>query len=187
MVFPEKRITLSNEKACIFRTPAPEDATEIVKFLRLVAVETPYLTSYPEEITITSEDEEKKINEVRTDPLSSMIAVFCDSRLIGLATLDPVSKRSKLSHRSTTGIAILSEYWGMGIGNILINELTFLAAQVGYEQVELSVHRSNSRAIHLYQRQNFEVYGRLEKAIKFKDGTYCDEYLMVKRLNSAGD
>lgn len=187
MIFPEKRITLTNKKTCVFRTPAPDDAADVLDFLHATAEETAFLTSYPEEITITVEEEAKKLSTMQTDPLSTMIAVFYETRLIGLASLSPVANRSKLIHRATIGIAILSDFWGMGIGGLLINELSCAAAQAGYEQIELGVHRNNSRAIKLYQRYGFEVYGRLDKAIKFKDGSYCDEYFMIKRLNFTDD
>lgn len=187
MLVTEKKITLSNEKVCVFRSPVPEDAGAVLDFLRTTAIETSFLTRYPEEITITVEEESKKLDALRTDPLSTMIAVFCEDRLIGLAGIDPVAYRSKLQHRASLGIAILSDYWRMGIGGLLLNELSFLAVQMGFEQIELSVHRSNSRAIQLYRRHNFEVYGRLDNAIKFKDGTYCDEYFMVKNLNLTND
>ena len=38
------------------------------------------------------------------------------------------------------------------------------------------------KAVNLYKSQGFEEYGLRKEAIKFKDGKYLDEILMMKRL-----
>jgi ribosomal protein S18 acetylase RimI-like enzyme len=49
--------------------------------------------------------------------------------------------------------------------------------------VELEVASPNHKAIELYKKFGFKIYGTRENGFKFKDGTYCDEYLMLKRIN----
>ena len=50
------------------------------------------------------------------------------------------------------------------------------------EQLELDVLTDNQRAIKMYQGFGFEIVGRIPHALKYADGTYGDEYLMVKRM-----
>lgn len=48
--------------------------------------------------------------------------------------------------------------------------------------MELAVISTNERALALYHKMGFEKFGKCVKGFKYKDGTYADEYLMVKFL-----
>ena len=50
------------------------------------------------------------------------------------------------------------------------------------EQAELEVVSANAAAIRLYQKLGFEITGTLPWAFKYKDGSYADFLLMVKKL-----
>jgi ribosomal protein S18 acetylase RimI-like enzyme len=50
------------------------------------------------------------------------------------------------------------------------------------EQIELEVVKDNTKAFSLYKKMGFEVMGTLPNNMKYKDGTYTDAYLMVKKL-----
>ena len=183
MRFSEKKLSLANKKTCVFRSLLATDAEATLAFLCSVSEQTLFLNRYPEEVETDVEAEAKMLSDSLSDPASVMIAAFCEDGLVAVGSIYPVARREKIKHRASMGIAVLSAYWGMGIGTMLLNEMILCAALAGYEQVELSVARENSRAIRLYQRHDFEVYGRLENAFKFRDGSYCDEYFMAKRLN----
>ena len=82
-------------------------------------------------------------------------------------------------HRSEEGI------WGLGIGKAMITYLTDLAGQIGVEQIDLEVVEGNDSAKALYEKCGFVETGRRVRALKYDDGTYRDEILMVifiKRL-----
>lgn len=50
------------------------------------------------------------------------------------------------------------------------------------EQIELDVVVENERAQKLYEKFGFEVCGRKKNALKYGDGSYADEYMMVLML-----
>lgn len=52
----------------------------------------------------------------------------------------------------------------------------------GITQIELDVVKNNDRALKMYQNFGFEIIGTKEHALKYQDGTYADEYLMIKKL-----
>ena len=58
----------------------------------------------------------------------------------------------------------------------------YLAKKMGYEQVELEVVEGNTRAKNLYERFGFRETGKNLRALKYDDGSYRDEYKMVKIL-----
>ena len=73
------------------------------------------------------------------------------------------------------GIAlyVLADYYGQGIA---------FAAQCGYEQIELTVMQKNCRALNLYMKYGFLVCGTRPHGVKYPDGRYDNDYLMVKML-----
>ena len=64
----------------------------------------------------------------------------------------------------------------------MIEALLAIAKECGIEQVELEVVADNERAIALYKKLGFEVYGTMPRNMKYRDGTYADVYWMMKRL-----
>ncbi len=52
-----------------------------------------------------------------------------------------------------------------------------------YEQIELEVVEGNNRAKNLYERFDFKETGKNLRALKYDDGSYRDEYIMIKFLN----
>ena len=68
--------------------------------------------------------------------------------------------RRKVAHRARFGISVLQEYWGMGIGRMLMDASIDCARQAGYTQLELEVVADNERAVSLYRCAGFEEYGR---------------------------
>ena len=57
-----------------------------------------------------------------------------------------------------------------------------LAKEMGYEQAELEVVDGNGRAKNLYEKVGFVEEGKNIRALKYDDGTYRDEYKMIKIL-----
>ena len=57
MLFPEKTITLKNGKTAILRSPKPEEAAEMLEYLRDVSGETHFVLREVEECTETLEQE----------------------------------------------------------------------------------------------------------------------------------
>jgi len=65
----------------------------------------------------------------------------------------------------------------------MMEYLTELAARMRYEQIELEVIEGNTRAKILYEKCGFVETGKNVNAIKYDDGSYRDEYIMIKQLN----
>ena len=53
---------------------------------------------------------------------------------------------------------------------------------MGVTLIELDVVKNNERALKMYKGFGFEIIGIRENALCYQDGTYADEYLMVKKL-----
>ncbi|WP_455014352.1 N-acetyltransferase family protein [Hominenteromicrobium sp.] len=58
------------------------------------------------------------------------------------------------------------------------------ARRMGFGQIELGVFSCNGRAKRLYEKMDFVCCGTTPRAVRYKDGSYDDEIMMVKRLET---
>ena len=171
MRFPEKTIILKDGRTCILKPATPDLAEELIRFLKQIAAETPFLTRYPDEVDKKAEEEAEFLNRT-----------LVDGKLAGNCSFFGMGARRKNRHRCSMGIALYEKYWGLGIGTAMIAYLSELAKQAGLEQMELIVVADNERAKALYRKSGFIEYGRLPHGMLFDDGSYHDEILMYKEL-----
>ena len=182
MIFAEERLLLKNGKECILRSGTGSDAEEVLAYLKKTAGETDFLTRYPEEISMTIEEERAFLEGKRMSPKDVMIVAAVDKKIIAGAGLNCLIDVIKYRHRATLGLSIEKEYWNLGLGTKLMESALGCAGTAGYEEVELEVYCDNERAVRLYQKFGFEIYGTRARASKNKDGSYFAEYLMARHL-----
>ena len=182
MKFGEKKVELKDGTECVLRSPDEHDAEKMIEYLKMTSEETHFMVRYAEEIDITIDKEIEIINENLNSSQNMMIGAFINNELAGNASISCVRNHIKLKHRAVFGIAIKEKYWNNGIGNVLIKEIIVQAKQIGYEQIELGVFSDNEKAIALYKKHGFEVWGNTKNAFKLKDGTYRDEIVMGRMI-----
>ena len=86
-------------------------------------------------------------------------------------------------HRASVAIALLRDYWNLGIGTKMFQELIGIAKErEDVRQIELDFVEGNTRARALYEKMGFRITGVKPDAIRLKDGTFVNEYMMLKRL-----
>ena len=88
----------------------------------------------------------------------------------------------RLAHRAGIGVSVRKDYWRQGIADHMLQTLLDCARACGYEQVELEVVADNFRAVPLYMKHGFQVYGTRPHGLRYPDGSYASEYLMYKKL-----
>lgn len=79
------------------------------------------------------------------------------------------------------GLSILNDFWGVGLGTILMDRLEAAARQKNMHRIEGEVRALNRRAISLYLKSGFEIDG-LFKEDAFIDGAWQDTYHISKIL-----
>jgi RimJ/RimL family protein N-acetyltransferase len=181
MIIDEKNITLKDGRTAIFRAPTLEDAAALLEFLRITAEETDFLLRYSEECTMTVEQETAYLHNFLQNTDAAMILCEVDGKVVGNCNLTRHNKL-KTRHRASIGIALLHEVWGLGIGTAMFEEIHRLAKAWNVEQLELEVFADNHRAMALYKKMGFRIAAEHPNAIKRKNSTYVNEYLMVKKL-----
>lgn len=181
MIYPSKQITLKDGRTALLRTPEMRDAEALIDLLKTATAETVFLSSYPEEITMSTEDEERWIDGHRDSPLVYDILCEADGEIVGSCNLTRI-KQQKTRHRATVGISIRQAYWNLGIGSAMFREMIALARAWGIEQIELEYIEGNERGVHLYEKMGFHTVAERPRAIRLRDGTYLSEFIMIKTL-----
>lgn len=181
MIFEDKTITLKNGKTAVLKSPSAEDAEKLLNYIKKACGETDFLARYPEEYDITVDKEEVWVNRLRSAPDTLGITCYIDGEVAGNCEIS-FRGGMKLSHRATVSIAILKDYWNLGIGSAMFEELVAAAQNHGTEIMELEFAEGNERAKHLYEKFGFKVVCEKPKAFKLRDGSYQSEFSMQKYL-----
>ncbi len=183
MVFEKKTVKLKNDHSCILRSVEAKDAEDMIDYLRIVSAETPFLLRNKDEVTFTVESEECLLKNKRDNPHEIMMVAEVDGIIAGNCGIMSKGDKRRVCHRCGFAIAIKEAYWNLGIGSEMMSYAFSLAANMGYEQIELEVVEGNNRAKNLYERFDFKETGKNLRALKYDDGSYRDEYIMIKFLN----
>ena len=165
----------------VLRTPSENDAQAMINMMLSCYGETEFLSCTPEEFQVSVEEEIAFMKRFERSERECMIGAFADGRLVGNVSIRQVSGVKRMRHRANLGILVLKEYWGRGIGSMLMDAAIQTAQSADYAQLELETAADNERAIRLYQRFGFEQCGRCPRALKRENG-YADEIEMVKFL-----
>ena len=155
-----KTVLLTRGVELLVRNAVASDARALRDIMQRTHAETDYLLSYPDEQSVDEEQEARSLAETeRSDNEVELVAVV-DGKIVGSAGVTAVGSRRKVVHRARFGISVLQEYWGMGIGRVIMDACIDCARRAGYTQLELEVVADNERALSLYRRAGFEEYGR---------------------------
>ncbi len=182
MIRTAETLTLRDGGRCIIRSVEPEDARGMLQYMKIMLGETPYLLRTPEEFDYSPEDEARILDERKNDPRSLMLVAEKDGRIVASADVRSHGRKSRVRHRAELGISVRKDFWQLGIGSLLMERLIAAAREAGFEQIELTAVSSNRRALNLYLKYGFQVYGTRPNGMKHRDGTYSDDYLMMRRV-----
>ena len=132
-----KTITLKDGRKCILRNGEEKDGQAALANFILTHEQTDYLLSYPDENTMTAEQEGRFLQEKTDSDNGVELLAEIDGVVAGLAGLDAVWGREKIRHRADFGISVDRQYWNLGIGTALMNACIECARAAGYEQIEV--------------------------------------------------
>lgn len=181
MIYPQKAIRLKDGREAILRSPQIDDAAQMLEYLRTTASETEFVIRYPEECDESVAQEAAFLQKIIESPLNMMILCEVDGKVAGNSQL-MLHGRLKTKHRAGVAIALTREFWGLGIGTAMFEEMIRVSREHDIRQMELEVIEGNERAMALYRKMGFEVAAAKPDAIRLKDGTLLKEFIMIKKL-----
>lgn len=157
------------------------DARAIIGLSRHLGRETDYLSFGRDGLQLTVAEERSIITAYQAAPTSILLLTETDGQIIGLSSVK-VLDQGKQAHVAEVGVSLIEEYWGYGIGSMMLSALIEFAQAVDLKVLTLEVITENQRAINLYRKFHFETVGQLSKRIKSPYG-YYDTYIMERILD----
>ena len=156
------------------------DAQELLDYTKKIGAESDNVTFGPEGLPFTVEQEADFIKSREAAKLSPFFVARYDGKIIGIANLDVVD-RERLRHRGEIGISVLKEFWGNGMGSLLMQEIIKFALFNNIEILHLTVRSDNERAIALYKKFGFEKTGTMVGEMKI-NGKLIDCDIMCLKI-----
>ena len=170
-----KEVKLKNGQALLLRRVEEEDAEKIIKYLNIVGGESDNLLFGENEFNSSVEEEKRFISNFNKAN-NLMIIGLIDNNIVSIANIVK-SPRKRISHNGEIAISVKKEYWGIGIGYAVMNELIEFAKCNNIKNISLGVKASNNKAINLYKKYGFKEIG-CHKDFFNVNGKFDDEILM---------
>lgn len=181
MIVEEEKI-IKDGREIVLRCARADEAETVLSGYKKMLSETRFLSMDPDEMNFTLEQERAFIESNNADDNKLLLLVFVDGRYAGNCSFSGKTATRRTAHRASLGIALFQEFTGRGLGGIMIEKLLAVAKEMGYGQMELDVFSGNIRARKLYKKLGFKECGAIPGAVKFPDGTSCDDIKMYKKL-----
>ncbi len=173
-----KAIILKDGRTCVLRNGTEQDGKALLDIFNLTHTQTDYLLSYPDESTMTAEQEAQFLKEKSESENEIEMLAVIDGTVVGSAGVGCVGKKDKVKHRAEFGISVDKAYWGLGIGRALMEACIECARDAGFVQMELDVAAENKKAITLYESVGFQEYGRNPKGFRSRLSGWQELVLM---------
>ena len=179
-----RTITLRDGRTCVLRNGTDRDGQALLDIYILTHSQTDYLLSYPDEATMTAEQEAQFLKE-RTESANEIeLLAEVDGIVVGSAGIGCLGRKDKVKHRAEFGISMDKTYRGLGIGRALTEAAIECARAAGYAQLELEAVADNKSALALYESVGFEEYGRNPRG--FRSRLTGWQELVLMRLELEG-
>ena len=98
MQYEEKTFLDKFGRTVIIRNARPEDSADLIEYLKITSVETPYLIREPEEITITKDQEELFIQNIIDAERELMLVAHIDGKHVGNCSLMSIAPYKRQLH-----------------------------------------------------------------------------------------
>jgi len=168
-----KSVRLTNGQLLYTREAVRQDAVRIIQYLEEIPYDTEFLTFGPGELTMSVDEEETMIEESRNARNKVTIVAEVENKIVGCLNFRG-GPRPRNEHAGEFGVSVLKEYWGQGVGSIMIEEMIEWAkASKVVRKINLLVRSDNSRAVHIYEKFGFMPEGVISRGV-FISGKFYD-------------
>lgn len=183
MEIKEFEFLLRDGRKAIIRSPREEDAQAVIDYMYVTACDTEFVIRYPEECSKYTLDVEMDLfRHMNSSNSRAMLLCLVDDIVAGCCEIS-WSTSLKIRHRADLAIAVVKDYWGLGIGTRMFQELIRIAEENEYiTQLELDFIEGNTRARSFYENFGFRITGVKPDAIRLKDGTMRNIISMVRKI-----
>lgn len=160
------------------REAIPKDAGKLLEALRKIGSETDFLLLYEEEMALDVSELAFQLDALYQSENNLLLLAETGENIIGIASIKGDS-HELTRHIGEVGICILKDYWDLGLGTLMMEELIERAsASDVLFRLELTVQHRNLRAIHLYKKMGFQTECVMERGFRTAEGEFLEVDLM---------
>lgn len=131
------------------REAVPEDARDLLRFLRKASEQSEFIT-YDDMEDVTDVDEEVALDAIYQSKYDELIIALFDNEIIGYCRLENLDET-----KAEFGVVVDKEFWNNGIASYLMEDALNWAIDSPLSKVFLEVYKNNPIAIHIYQKYGF--------------------------------
>lgn len=165
------------------REAIPDDAADLLQVSQKIAEETDFLIMDEVGLGLNEEMLSLQLADLYESENNLLLLAFADDKIVGMASVKAAPEFT-VSHIGEIGISILKEFWGIGLGTALLDEVIYWSENASpLRRLELTVQERNERALHLYQKFGFETEGTMKRGARDAQGEFLDVLLMSKLIN----
>lgn len=173
--------TLKNGSTAVLRTAVPEDAAQMIAYLRACAEETDFLLRLPEEWDISVETEEALLRDMAHQTENRMLVCSVKGEIAGtcqVACMNRLKTRAPRHgvHRAAQGVL------GSGHFRRHVRGNGSLCARTGRDAAGAGLCAGKRSGAPPLRPAGLCGNGPGADAIRLRDGTLLDEIFMVKKL-----
>ncbi|EOH80858.1 GNAT family N-acetyltransferase [Enterococcus malodoratus] len=172
-----------SEVEITLREAIPDDAGNLLQASRQIAEETDFLIMDEAGLGLNEEMLSLQLADLYESENNLLLLAFANERIIGMASVKAAPEYT-VSHIGEIGVSVLKEFWGMGLGTALLDEVIYWSENNSpLRRLELTVQKRNERAIHLYQKFDFITEAEMERGARDVQGEFLNVLLMSKLIN----
>jgi RimJ/RimL family protein N-acetyltransferase len=165
----------------IIRRPDVSDAAYMIEYLNAVGGESDNLLFGEGEFHLTVEQEKEHIRKINSEQESYMVIGIINGKLASISQISG-SVRKRIAHNCELSISVRKEFWGIGAGSAILDDLISHAKESGrFKNINLGVRSCNDNAVKLYEKFGFVKSGVHKDYIRIGENFY-DEILMDLNL-----
>jgi RimJ/RimL family protein N-acetyltransferase len=169
---------MSEEVTLIIREAESKDASQLLAMMQQADRETDFLVIDEQDLNLSTEALAIEIDYLKKSINNLLLVASMDKKIIGVLSVK-AQEQMRVSHIGEVGISILKDYWGIGIGTMMLEELLIWAKENGVLfRLELDVQTRNERAVHLYQKMGFQIEATMKRGARKENGEFLDVYKM---------
>jgi RimJ/RimL family protein N-acetyltransferase len=172
-----KTVKLKDGSELVIRNVMVDDAEQMAQFKQYISQESDFLSFGKNEIEKSAECEAQLIQSTSAAENSVIIIAVANEEIAGFVTFNG-GFRVRKKHSGDMGIAVRKQYWGKGIGNLLMEALIEWARNTKtVRKINLLTRTDNAAAISLYEKYGFTKEGILTRDVII-NGIFYDSFSM---------
>ncbi|MEM3374148.1 MAG: GNAT family N-acetyltransferase [Candidatus Woesearchaeota archaeon] len=91
-------------------------------------------------------------------------------------------KKSRIRHRIELSWGVHPNYFGKGLGTLLLETALENARKKGFKRAEAEIVKNNKSSLKIAKKLGFKIEGKKNKAFISDDNNYLDTYIVGKLL-----